>query len=90
MLKVLMNYRNGARGLVYKAGRTVNADEAIEAYLLRDAPECFERPKKTRNRKAKTAPEINKAIMEADESKVFDSDEDKLPVWVIDEPEIED
>lgn len=40
-MRCVANYRNDARGLVYRDGQSFEVDDAIGAYLLKDAPGCF-------------------------------------------------
>ncbi|MBK8772596.1 MAG: hypothetical protein IPM06_19525 [Rhizobiales bacterium] len=41
-LRCLLRYANGPLNLAYDAGTVFDADDAQAAYLLVDAPECFE------------------------------------------------
>lgn len=76
-LAVKSDYRN--RDVVYLEGRTIEVPEDEAAFLLRDAPDCFGKPKVARQQKPKAKPdtdtkeveepEVNKMVDEPEESK---------------------
>jgi hypothetical protein len=66
-LRCVGRYVNDPRGIAYNVGETFDADEAMTAYLLADAPGCFE-PAATAS-KAMAAPPADKAIKTPDKTK---------------------
>lgn len=66
-LKCIGNYRNDARGLIYKKGEVFDADEPLAAFLLSDAPGCFEEVKPQTKRVSK--PPVDKAVKSAPKEK---------------------
>ncbi len=65
-LKAIGRYVNEPRGLAFDAGTVFEADEVTAAYLLADAPGCFERVVLA---KQVTAPAADKAIKAPDKAK---------------------
>lgn len=66
-LRCVGRYVNQVRGLVYVVGDVFDADDALTAYLLADAPGCFE-PAAPEG-KAITAPPVDRAIKTPDRTK---------------------
>lgn len=62
-LKAIHRYFNGPRGLAYPEGTVFEADEPLAAFLMVDAPGCFEEVK------AVEQPPKDKAIKRAPEDK---------------------
>ena len=66
-LRCVGRYVNGARGLVYVVGDVFDATPEQAAFLLADAPDCFE-PAEPES-KAINAPPADKAIKSPDKTK---------------------
>lgn len=65
-LRCIANYRNDARGLVYRVGDELEPDKELEVFLLSDAPGCFEEVKP---RKQVRKPPVDKAVKAAPRDK---------------------
>lgn len=57
-LRVLGSYRNDARDIAYVPGTVIEVEPRLGAYLLADAPGCFEAVEE----KAPDAPLADKAV----------------------------
>lgn len=66
-LRCVGRYVNDPRGIAYNVGETFDADPVLLAFLMADAPGCFE-PAATAS-KAVAAPPADKAIKMADKTK---------------------
>ena len=66
-LRCVGRYVNDPRGIAYSVGETFDVDPALLAFLMADAPGCFE-PAQPES-KAINAPPADKAIKSPDKTK---------------------
>ena len=66
-LRCVGRYVNDPRGIAYNVGETFDADPALLAFLMADAPGCFE-PAQAAG-KALTEPPANKMVKSPDKTK---------------------
>ena len=69
MIRCVAQYINDARGLRFQVGQVFDPDPALRAYLMADAPGCFEAVDAAPAVKAPKKPAADKAVHEAAQTK---------------------